>query len=243
MKILINRANPAIRISAPDEMVKNRTNCWAIWSEGDRLMLLDKDNWTLVEEEQPQEELVYRLNGLMKEYIKEGEDDAEKEHRFKCYQLFWDALEDADFFEQKEQNPAEWSEEDKHRCNDAIYFLETAKKHYADTSEIELTIDWLKSLRPQPKRRQSPALKKIVDNLTEEKLAKTRAEMKLEDAAEPVDLEKLALEKYPIQMVAKDPFDDEDDTKEDLNECEREAYMEGLKVGCELGRKGGKNYE
>ena len=55
-----------------------------------------------------------------------------------------------------------------------------------------------------------------------------------------VDLEKLALEKYPIHMVAKDPFDDEDDTKEDLNEYEREAYLEGLKKGYELGRKGGK---
>ena len=50
-----------------------------------------------------------------------------------------------------------------------------------------------------------------------------------------VDLEKLALEKYPIQMVAKDPFDDEDDTKEDLNEYERDAYLQGLKVGYELG--------
>lgn len=47
---------------------------------------------------------------------------------------------------------AEWSEEDKHRCKDAIYFLETAKKHYADTSEIELTIEWLKSLQPQAKQ-------------------------------------------------------------------------------------------
>lgn len=54
--------------------------------------------------------------------------------------------------EQKEQKPVEWSEEDEHRRNDAIYFLETAKKHYADTSEIELTIAWLKSLHPQPKK-------------------------------------------------------------------------------------------
>jgi hypothetical protein len=46
----------------------------------------------------------------------------------------------------------EWSEEDKHRCEDAIYFLETAKKHYASTSEIELTIEWLKSLQPQSKQ-------------------------------------------------------------------------------------------
>lgn len=40
----------------------------------------------------------------------------------------------------------EWSEEDEHRRKDAIYFLESAKKHYADTSEIEKTIAWLKSL-------------------------------------------------------------------------------------------------
>ena len=62
--------------------------------------------WLEKQKEQPQEELVYRMNGLMQEYIKEGEDDAEKEHRLKCYQLFWDALEDADFFEQKKQKPS-----------------------------------------------------------------------------------------------------------------------------------------
>lgn len=55
------------------------------------------------QKEQPKEELVYRLNGFMQEYVKEGKDEAEKEHRFKCYQLFWDALEDENFFEQKEQ--------------------------------------------------------------------------------------------------------------------------------------------
>lgn len=92
------------------------------------------------QKEQPKEELIYRLNGLMQEYIKEGKDEAEKEHRFKCYQLFWDALKDTSYFEQKEQKPvvthgetyhvdtlctqqviagkmpqkpAEWSEEDK----------------------------------------------------------------------------------------------------------------------------------
>ena len=41
----------------------------------------------------------------------------------------------------------EWSEEDEHRRNDAIYFLETAKTHYADTSELDATISWLKSLQ------------------------------------------------------------------------------------------------
>ena len=44
---------------------------------------------------------------------------------------------------------AEWSEEDEHRITDAIYFLETAKSHYADTSELDTTINFLKSLRPQ----------------------------------------------------------------------------------------------
>ena len=55
------------------------------------------------QKEQSKEELVYRLNGLMQDYVKEGKDDEEKEHRLKCYQLFWDALEDTNFFEQKEQ--------------------------------------------------------------------------------------------------------------------------------------------
>ena len=44
------------------------------------------------------------------------------------------------------QPKVEWGEEDEHRRIDAIYFLESAKKHYADTSEVEKTIDWLKSL-------------------------------------------------------------------------------------------------
>ena len=41
----------------------------------------------------------------------------------------------------------EWSEEDEHRIEDAIYFLETARKHYASDEEINKTIDWLKSLK------------------------------------------------------------------------------------------------
>lgn len=52
-------------------------------------------------QKEDKEELVYRLNGLMQDYIKESKDDEEKTHRFKCYCLFWDALEDADFFEPK----------------------------------------------------------------------------------------------------------------------------------------------
>lgn len=60
----------------------------------------------LEKQKEDKEELVYRLNGLMQDFIKEGKDDEEKEHRLKCYQLFWDALEDTNFFEQQEQEPA-----------------------------------------------------------------------------------------------------------------------------------------
>ena len=40
-----------------------------------------------------------------------------------------------------------WSEEDEHRTKDTIYFLETAKKHYASTIELDACIDWLKSIK------------------------------------------------------------------------------------------------
>ncbi len=40
-----------------------------------------------------------------------------------------------------------WSEEDEHRVGDTIYFLETAKKHYASDVELNACIDWLKSLK------------------------------------------------------------------------------------------------
>lgn len=42
---------------------------------------------------------------------------------------------------------SDWSEEDEHRIGDTIYFLDTAKKHYASTVELDACIDWLKSLK------------------------------------------------------------------------------------------------
>ena len=41
----------------------------------------------------------------------------------------------------------EWSEDDEHRVKDTIYFLDTAKKHYASTVELDACINWLKSLK------------------------------------------------------------------------------------------------
>lgn len=81
----------------------------AEWYEADTGKAYSISDVEIVKEQkaQPKEELVYHLNGLMQDYIKESKDKEEKEHRFKCYQLFWDALEDAEFFEQKEQKPAD----------------------------------------------------------------------------------------------------------------------------------------
>ena len=59
----------------------------------------------LEKQKEPTEELSMRLNGVMQEYVKAGKDEEEQEHRLKCYQLFWDALGDSEFFKQKEQKP------------------------------------------------------------------------------------------------------------------------------------------
>lgn len=91
-----------------------------IWNEGIIASVKQKKKcagWLawLEKQKEPTEELVYRMNGLMQEYIREGADEAEIEHRFKCYQLFWDALEDEGFFKkkQKEQKPVEIDDEIK----------------------------------------------------------------------------------------------------------------------------------
>lgn len=47
----------------------------------------------------------------------------------------------------KGEKPTTWSEDDEHRVKDTIYFLDTAKKHYASTVELDACIDWLKSIK------------------------------------------------------------------------------------------------
>ena len=67
----------------------------------------------------------------------------------------------------------EWSEEDEHRCGDAIYFLETAKTHYADTSELEKCIEWLKGLQPTEGIKEN--LEEIPSNVDLDKAAEEYA--------------------------------------------------------------------
>jgi len=56
----------------------------------------------------------------------------------------WDA--DKKELKKIEQKPT-WSDEDEHRMNDDVYFIETAKKHYASTVELDACINWIKSLK------------------------------------------------------------------------------------------------
>ena len=47
---------------------------------------------------------------------------------------------------QDEQKPIEWSEKDKYKVKDIIYFLNSAKKHYASTDELDACVRWLWSI-------------------------------------------------------------------------------------------------
>lgn len=57
-----------------------------------------------------------------------------------------------------------WSENDEYRAKLIIYFLETAKKHYASTVELDACIDWLKSLKEKvlPKNIWKPSGEQIL---------------------------------------------------------------------------------
>lgn len=47
-----------------------------------------------------------------------------------------------------------WSGEDEHRLKDTIYFLDTAKKHYASTVELDACIDWINSVKQRMEEQQ-----------------------------------------------------------------------------------------
>lgn len=47
----------------------------------------------------------------------------------------------------REEEKSKWTEEDESKVKDVIYFLDTAKVHYASTKALDDCIDWLKSLK------------------------------------------------------------------------------------------------
>ena len=63
---------------------------------------------------------------------------------------------------QKEQKPAEWSEEDEKKLNDVIQHLKVA---YSPCDWLNETIDWLKSRRSQSKQEWSEEDKKMLSSI------------------------------------------------------------------------------
>ena len=124
------------------------------------LAWLEKQKENYLGKYSEEENLAYRLNWVMQDYYKAGKDDEEREHRFKCYQLFWDSLEDTNFFEQKEQKPAEWSEEDEKMLDVIINYIpdEYIRRWFKS---------WLKSLRPswKPSEEQMDKLLRVASTL------------------------------------------------------------------------------
>lgn len=139
-------------------------------------LIAKRKKWIAYLEKQKEqtEELSMRLNGVMQEYVKAGKDEEEQEHRLKCYQLFWDALGDSEFFEQKEQKPAEWSEDDADFINMLILHFNYLINKGGDSVETYKSYrEKLKSLRPQPhckpSEEQMEALNEIINTLAASK--------------------------------------------------------------------------
>ena len=160
-----------------DEQTRKRlidfiSNIKAISESGRNSLAVRKDDAEMCDafllylekqKEQPKEELVYRLNGLMQEYIKEGKDDMEKEHRFKCYQLFWDALEDTSYFEQKEQKPIE------DVVKDITKNKESATKFLKSAGIMDDNGELAEIYRSEPKPAENNTRTKIISRATSEK--------------------------------------------------------------------------
>lgn len=135
---------------------------------------IDRYKSYLEKQKEQTEELSIRLNGVMQEYVKSGKDEEEQEHRLKCYQLFWDALGDSEFFEQKEQKPAEWSEDDADFINMLILHFNYLINKGGDSVEAYKSYrEKLKSLRPhlhcKPSEEQMEALNEIINTLAASK--------------------------------------------------------------------------
>ena len=63
-----------------------------------------------------------------------------------------------------EQKPAEWSEEDEERIQSILFSIGYCKDEYPNKKDYSKDIDWLKSLRPQPKKGLHPGSIRKVDN-------------------------------------------------------------------------------
>ena len=90
-----------------------------------------------------EDELTWLKNYISEEAYYLSMDIRDNEDRIKLQKL----QKSLDWLEkQGEQKPVEWSEYDEHKVKDIIYFLNSAKKHYASTVELDACVRWLWSL-------------------------------------------------------------------------------------------------
>lgn len=64
-------------------------------------------------------------------------------------QKYWHniKIEDILAWLEKQDEKQKWSEEDESKVKEIVYFLDTAKVHYASTTALDDCIEWLKSLK------------------------------------------------------------------------------------------------
>lgn len=97
----------------------------------------------LIPELKEEDELTWLKNYISEEAYYLSMDIRDNEDRLKLQKLQKSL---AWLKKQGEQKPVEWSEYDEHKVKDIIYFLNSAKKHYASTVELDACVRWLWSL-------------------------------------------------------------------------------------------------
>lgn len=148
-----------------DDVVKCLINGMKFYYEGNEEATWGTDKWSM-----PVKHIIEVLENLGEQNIAEWTAEDEEELKIALNTLEeagqyssakW--LKNVCLVPQTMQKPA-WSEEDEHRLKDTICFLETAKKHYASTVELDACIDWLKSLRPQSQWKPSELQLECLDD-------------------------------------------------------------------------------
>lgn len=150
MKTLVNKNNPAIRITAPSSEIKfvpEGKKFRSHWKIGG--YILRADDWTLVEEESKHTEVWVEGRTIFEQDAKKPEENPKKGCPTYPLSVLGDLLAktpQAPIRFEQEQKPVEWSEEDEDNLCRVIRVLED------NDSDWEELSNWLKSLKPQPKQ-------------------------------------------------------------------------------------------
>jgi len=95
-----------------------------------------KDGKIIVREKESEDE---RIRKELIKYLKEGVEGYIPAGDRSDYQRWLAWVE--------KQSEQKWSEEDESKVKEIVYFLDTAKVHYASTTALDDCVEWLKSLK------------------------------------------------------------------------------------------------